>query len=829
MARQVMDMQNDNLGKLFEKTNSNFDELYEKSLKQDSSLADKAEKSKVDNIEARLDNLTANSGAATEGNAELIDLRVGADGKTYETAGKAIRAQISRLDENLAGLADSVSMESLKYQYVDNKLEFQDISEYQVDGITENLKIVKIITEDDSASIAIKSKNELKVSQVSSSGCDYDLSEDNCEIECTVPTSVAWAAIYTELILKDLVPNETYTLKFNITANRGERPAIYVYKSDLSNILASSTNLKTSQYPDRTDKLTFTPDSSTVVIRLYPIYNSSDYQNSETLKLSFNELMIYQGTSDYKYSHNIDISSRISDGYYSILISDGISITSTKCKVLIADYDDSGNDDEIILPSYQYIEKSVIFSDISTFDFGGTRDGDRIIKVSNAKSTARISIQSRNELEIKEKSASNCSYSTNDGIYKISTPTPVTSWPACYLELKLSNLTVGQQYTLKFNIITTRGERPRIYIYKLDMSETLATLTNVKTSQYQGADDRLTFTPNSTEVIVRIYPIVNVNDYPNTETIEMLLKDLMIYKGNDDYNYSRKVSISSKLSNGYYTIPTSDGLIVNHYDCNVLVSDNLIDNTIINKKKTIVCFGDSITGAFTDTDRDYPYILEQLLDAKVFNVGFGGCRMGPHPTTRYDNFCMYKLVDAIYTKDFSAQEADTTGSPTFPLRLSTLKSIDFSKVDIVTIAYGTNDWGGGYNTAKPTDNSENKFDTSNFYGAARYSIKKLLEINPKLKIIIVSPYYRYDASSGEDSDTLRPSTNPDYSLKNYVDALETVARDMKVPFINMYETMGVNAINREAYFDGTDGVHFNSAGMLILAQRLGAFINATYL
>ena len=117
MARQVMDMQNDNLGKLFEKTNSNFDELYDKSSRQDSSLADKAEKSKVDNLEARLDNLTANSGAATEENSELIDIRVGADGKTYETAGKAVRSQISRLDENLADLADSVSMESLKYQY----------------------------------------------------------------------------------------------------------------------------------------------------------------------------------------------------------------------------------------------------------------------------------------------------------------------------------------------------------------------------------------------------------------------------------------------------------------------------------------------------------------------------------------------------------------------------------------------------------------------------------------------------------------------------------------------------------------------------------------
>lgn len=125
MARQVMDMQNDNLGKLFEKTNSNFDEIYKKNSEQDSSLAAKAEKSKVDNIEARLDNLTANSGAATEGNAELIDLRVGADGETYETAGKAIRSQISALENASIDRSDRLIAE-LSLHYHNQATELKD-------------------------------------------------------------------------------------------------------------------------------------------------------------------------------------------------------------------------------------------------------------------------------------------------------------------------------------------------------------------------------------------------------------------------------------------------------------------------------------------------------------------------------------------------------------------------------------------------------------------------------------------------------------------------------------------------------------------------------
>ncbi len=46
-------------------------------------------------LKARVNNLVSNSGEQTEGNEELIDIRVGSDGKTYETAGEAVREQIN--------------------------------------------------------------------------------------------------------------------------------------------------------------------------------------------------------------------------------------------------------------------------------------------------------------------------------------------------------------------------------------------------------------------------------------------------------------------------------------------------------------------------------------------------------------------------------------------------------------------------------------------------------------------------------------------------------------------------------------------------------------
>lgn len=377
-----------------------------------------------------------------------------------------------------------------------------------------------------------------------------------------------------------------------------------------------------------------------------------------------------------------------------------------------------------------------------------------------------------------------------------------------------TNKNTGYKLEFTSDILGISDKASRLYVY----GETTETL--IKESGDLGSGNHsLSFNSgNNSFIRVRVYPLVVKLNYDVTVRFSniMLYNDLY---GNAEYckpyNYSFKIS-----EKGFFKVLLSDKMTLSLSSGNIHKTE---------KKLNIVCFGDSITGAFTDKDRDYPFILGKMLGAKTYNVGFGGCRMGTHPTDKYNNFCMYKLADAIYNNDFSAQEADTTGAETYPLRLETLKNIDFSNVDIVTIAYGTNDWGGGYETVKPIDNKENAYDTNNFYGATRYSIKRLLEKYPHLKIIIVSPYYRYEPETGEDSDTFKPNTNPNYSLLDYVNALEVSSNDMKVPFVNMYNSMGVNKFNRENYFDGTDGVHFNANGMKLLASRLGAFIKATYL
>lgn len=66
-------------------------------------IANMTTKAETSLISARIDTIIANANK-TEGNSELVDIRVGADGKTYDSAGTSVRSQFNRVFNNLNAL-----------------------------------------------------------------------------------------------------------------------------------------------------------------------------------------------------------------------------------------------------------------------------------------------------------------------------------------------------------------------------------------------------------------------------------------------------------------------------------------------------------------------------------------------------------------------------------------------------------------------------------------------------------------------------------------------------------------------------------------------------
>lgn len=84
-------------------------------------LDKKATKEELSIERKRIDLLTKIEGGETTGNAELLDIRVGADGETYETAGDSVRTQIKNISNKVTQNTEKLSTVSSKLNDVSSK------------------------------------------------------------------------------------------------------------------------------------------------------------------------------------------------------------------------------------------------------------------------------------------------------------------------------------------------------------------------------------------------------------------------------------------------------------------------------------------------------------------------------------------------------------------------------------------------------------------------------------------------------------------------------------------------------------------------------------
>lgn len=409
-----------------------------------------------------------------------------------------------------------------------------------------------------------------------------------------------------------------------------------------------------------------------------------------------------------------------------------------------------------------------------------------------------------------------CEETTDSGVYTLTTNAGAGhAWYSFKKMFTLHNLVAGEKYNILLDLVATdrtAGYPGQLNVYDMSLSNLVASsLFNF----YPGIK-KISFTAPSTEITVILCPVGSDDNLAETHFIQY--RGIWINKADakevrtDVYSFSTTANERVNLSDigGGITITTTPATNVYAQ----VVEGDAPEGYLAGM--TCVCFGDSITGNYP-APFDYPSVIARKTGMEVINGGFGGCRMAQHPSEHYTAFSMYSLANSIASGNWSVQDAaiDSVESANAADHLAALKAVDWSAVDFITIFYGANDFTGGV----PIGEDGGSLSTSQYKGALRHSIETILTAHPKIRIVLLTPIYRFWTEDGAvtDSDSYEVVGR---KLTDYVEAVTEVANEYKLPVFNLYNSLGINKINRTTFF--SDGAHPSDAGI----ERIGESVAA---
>ena len=265
-----------------------------------------------------------------------------------------------------------------------------------------------------------------------------------------------------------------------------------------------------------------------------------------------------------------------------------------------------------------------------------------------------------------------------------------------------------------------------------------------------------------------------------------------------------------------------------------------IKESISLKGTTIVCIGDSLTEfkELSGNKFSYPDYIREITKANVINIGIGGTRFSqrvepvdnPSSTTEgYAALDMVNLVKACCTGDFTKQESGAQylkqyASDDNTAIVARAKAIDWSKVDVVTILGGANDWTGSSSGSYGESGSTNRETT---LGAINVIVDTLLSAYPHLKIFFFTTCFRYvnDTSAGKTGW----SDDVSYwgkTLKEFAAMTKNEFELNHIPVCDLYNTLGWNKYNYDNYYVRTVDYSHPYKGFYNIARRVVAFLQA---
>ena len=229
--------------------------------------------------------------------------------------------------------------------------------------------------------------------------------------------------------------------------------------------------------------------------------------------------------------------------------------------------------------------------------------------------------------------------------------------------------------------------------------------------------------------------------------------------------------------------------------------------------KKVLCMGDSIT-AFCG----YPETMSDLTGATVYNAGAGGTRING------GDLSFYQLVTAITSANWSVTDPlATSSSANTKENYATLKTVNFTTLDYLVVAYGTNDFVLKDPIGTDTDLAPTQ---ATFKGGYNKSLELLKAAYPNLKILLVTPMFR----TTKVGNVIKTSDEYDWGTGHYliefVDAVIQVGAKNSVPVLDNYRNSGINEDTIASMTN--DGTHPNYLGAEYIAKKVAYTLLAEY-
>lgn len=241
--------------------------------------------------------------------------------------------------------------------------------------------------------------------------------------------------------------------------------------------------------------------------------------------------------------------------------------------------------------------------------------------------------------------------------------------------------------------------------------------------------------------------------------------------------------------------------------------------------KKVLMLGDSIIG--NDQTDGVPSFLAEYSGATVYNGGLGGSCMAVR-TNGTENLCfdLPNLLAAATSGNWTTQEtqAPITAKANvfkyFPSTINMLKNLNFAELDVITLAYGTNDWARAEHTL------------ASVKAALEGAIDTIQTNYPKVRILVITPIWRYFGGNTDGDNETRYGEG--YTLKEWSKKIEEIAIDKRISVLNAYENLPLSRNNAATYFDtantddGLDHTHLNAEGNKMYAHIINGKLNSIF-